>query len=102
MRFDWIRAAWNPIYAEAVPQMQTLLSSYDAASAENAITQVMWVYTFHRPLLIPGDLYLILKTGVAGTGVPYDAQDKIYDDLFKRLAAAVTVLKGKTSEQTVW
>lgn len=98
MRFDWIRAAWNPIYAEAVPQMQTLLSSYDASSAENAITQVMWVYTFHRLTDTWGPVPYF-KAGVAGTGVPYDAQDKIYDDLFKRLAAAVTVLKGKTSEQ---
>ena len=98
IRMDWIRAAWNPMYAEAVPQMQTLLSSYDAASAENAITQIMWVYTFHRLTDTWGPVPYF-KAGVAGTGVPYDAQDKIYDDMLKRLAAAVTVLKGKVSEK---
>lgn len=98
IRMDWIRAAWNPIYAEAVPQMQTLTSSYDANSAENAITQIMWAYTFHRLTDTWGPVPYF-KAGVAGKGVPYDSQDKIYDDLFKKLAAAVTVLKGKTSEK---
>ena len=48
IRMDWIRAAWNPIYSDVVPQLQTLLTQYDPASAEYAIAQVMWVYTFHR------------------------------------------------------
>ena len=52
IRMDWIRAAWNPIYTESVPQMKTLLAQYDANSAENAITQIWWVYTFHRLSLI--------------------------------------------------
>ena len=102
IRMDWIRAAWNPIYSEVVPQLQTLLEQYDPASAEYAIAQVWWVYTFHRltdtwgpvPYFNAGkEIDPITK------GVPYDAQDKIYDDMFKKLATAITVLNGKKSEQ---
>ncbi len=98
IRMDWIRAAWNPIYSEVVPQLQTLLEQYDPASAEYAIAQVWWVYTFHRLTDTWGPVPYF-NAGVSGTGVPYDAQDKIYDDMFKRLASAVTTLNGKKSEQ---
>jgi len=98
IRMDWIRAAWNPIYSEVVPQLQTLLEQYDPASAEYAIAQVWWVYTFHRLTDTWGPVPYF-NAGVSGTGVPYDAQDKIYDDMLKRLATAITVLNGKKSEQ---
>ncbi len=39
------------------------------------------------------------KAGEPATSVPYDAQDKIYDDFFKKLTAAVTALKTKTTEK---
>ena len=93
---DWIRAAWNPIYSDVVPQLQTLFEGYDATSAEYAIAQVWWVYTFHRLTDTWGPVPYF-NAGVAGPGVAYDAQDKIYDDMFKRLAAAITVLNGKKS-----
>ena len=48
IRMDWIRAAWNPIYTEVVPQLQTVLAETDPASAEYALANIMWVYTFHR------------------------------------------------------
>ena len=98
IRMDWIRAAWNPIYTESVPQMKTLLAQYDANSAENAITQIWWVYTFHRLTDTWGPVPYF-KAGDAAQSVPYDAQDKIYDDMFKKLASAVTILKGKTNEK---
>ena len=43
--------------------------------------------------------YPYFNAGIPGNSVPYDPQDKIYDDFFKRLSAAVTVLKGKTTEK---
>jgi hypothetical protein len=98
IRMDWIRAAWNPIYSEVVPQLQTLMEQYDAASAENAIAQVMWVYTFHRLTDTWGPVPYF-NAGVPATSVTYDPQDKIYDDMFKRLASAITVLNGKKSER---
>ncbi len=97
IRMDWIRAAWNPIYTEAVPQMQTILTEFDANTAENAITQIMWVYTFHRLTDTWGPVPYF-KAGEAAEGVPYDAQNVIYDDMFKKLDKAITVLKGKVSE----
>ena len=48
IRMDWIRAAWNPIYTEVVPQLQTILAETDPASAEHALANIWWVYTFHR------------------------------------------------------
>ncbi len=97
IRMDWIRAAWNPIYSDVVPQLQTLLAQYDPASAEYAIAQVMWVYTFHRITDTWGAVPYF-NAGKSDKSIPYDAQDKIYDDMLKRLAAATTVLNGKTSE----
>ena len=97
IRMDWIRAAWNPIYSDVVPQLQTLLAQYDPASAEYAIAQVMWVYTFHRITDTWGAVPYF-NAGKSDKSIPYDAQDKIYDDMLKRLAAAITVLNGKTSE----
>ena len=98
IRMDWIRAAWNPIYSEVVPQLQTLFEKYDPASAEYAIANIWWVYTFHRLTDTWGPVPYF-KAGVPGLSVPYDAQDKIYDDMLKRLASSVTILKSKTSEQ---
>src|SRR5689334_15985408 len=34
IRMDWIRAAWNPIYSEVVPQLQSIFEGYDESSAE--------------------------------------------------------------------
>jgi hypothetical protein len=97
IRMDWIRAAWNPIYSDVVPQLQTLFEQYDPASAEYAIAQVMWVYTFHR-LTDTWGAVPYFNAGKSEKSIPYDAQDKIYDDLLKRLASATTVLNGKKSE----
>jgi len=98
IRMDWIRAAWNPIYTEVVPQLQTILEKTDPSSIEHALADVMWVYTFHRLTDTWGPVPYF-NAGVAGVGVPYDAQDVIYDDLFKRLSAAITILEAHPGEQ---
>jgi hypothetical protein len=91
IRMDWIRAAWNPIYTEVVPQLQILLSETDPASAEHALATIMWVYTFHRLTDTWGPVPYS-KAGVPATAVPYDAQDAIYNDMFLRLDSAVATL----------
>ncbi len=103
IRMDWIRAAWNPIYSEVVPQLQTLMGEdgYDPSTPEFAIAQVMWVYTFHRLTDTWGPVpYFNAGKEVDPTtgGVAYDAQDKIYDDMFKQLDAAVTTLNANKSK----
>ena len=92
IRMDWIRAAWNPIYTEVVPQLQTILAETDPASAEHALANVWWVYTFHRLTDTWGPVPY-KSAGITALGVPYDAQDVIYDDMFLRLDSVVSTLE---------
>ena len=96
VRMDWLTAHWNQPYTQVVPQLKTLLDRTDKASPENALASIMWVYTFHRVTDYYGPIPYF-KAGEPASSVPYDAQDKVYDDFFKRLDAATTVLKGKTT-----
>jgi hypothetical protein len=93
IRMDWVGAAFNPMYTDVMPQLQTLLTTADPASAEYALADVMWVFTFHRVTDYWGPIPYF-QAGKPGSSVPYDAQDKIYDDFFKRLAAAAVTLKA--------
>jgi hypothetical protein len=92
MRMDWLQWHWKPIYTEAVPQLKTLLAATSPSSAENALASIWWVYTFHRVTDYYGPIPYF-KAGEPAKSVPYDSQDKIYDDFFKKLAAAVATLK---------
>jgi len=98
IRMDWVGAAFNPIYTAVVPQLQSIFEAANPGSAEYALANILWVLVFHRVTDYWGPIPYF-NAGVPGNSVPYDAQDKIYDDFFKRLAAAVTVLKTKTSEK---
>lgn len=98
IRMDWVGAAFNPIYTDVVPQLQSIFAAADPNSAEYALANVLWVLSFHRVTDYWGPIPYF-KAGEPGNTVPYDAQDKIYDDFFKRLTAAVNVLKTKTSEK---
>ncbi len=97
IRMDWIPAAWNPIYTQTMPQLLTLMENYDPGSAEYALANIWWVESFHRVTDTWGPIPYF-KAGIPAESVPYDNMDVIYDDFFKRLADAVTVLKGKTGE----
>lgn len=97
IRMDWIGALWTPLYVSTMPQLQTLMGQYDPSSAEHALASIWWVISFQRVTDTWGPIPYF-KAGQPGTGVPYDPQNLIYDDFFKRLDNAVTVLKGKTSE----
>jgi hypothetical protein len=91
IRMDWIRAAWNPIYTEVVPQLLTILAETEDNSAEHALANIWWVYTFHRLTDTWGPVPY-KNAGIAALGVPYDAQDVIYDDMFLRLDSAISTL----------
>jgi len=97
IRMDWIGSLWTPLYTSTMPQLLTLLEKYDPASAEYAIANIWWVISFQRVTDTWGPIPYF-KAGQVATSVPYDAQNLIYDDFFKRLTDAVTVLKGKTTE----
>ncbi|MBD2756352.1 SusD/RagB family nutrient-binding outer membrane lipoprotein [Spirosoma validum] len=98
MHRTWINSHWNPIYTQVVPQLKTLFEQTDPNSSQYALANIWWVFSFHRLTDYYGPVPYF-DAGVPANSVKYDAQDKIYDDFFKRLAAATTVLKGKTSEK---
>lgn len=97
IRMDWLQGPWTQMYTEVVPQLKSILDNTDASSAENALANIWWVYTFHRWTDYIGPIPYF-NAGIPAQSVAYDAQDKIYDDFFKRLAAATTVLKAKSSD----
>jgi len=98
IRMDWVGAAFNPIYTDVVPQLQSIFEAADKSSAEYALADILWVDVFHKVTDYWGPIPYF-NAGVPAASVPYDPQDKIYDDFFKRLASAITVLKGKTGEK---
>jgi hypothetical protein len=98
IRMDWVGAAFNPIYTDVVPQLQSIFAAADPNSAEYALANVLWVVAFHRVTDYWGPIPYF-KAGEPANSVPYDPQDKIYDDFFKRLTAAANVLKGKLTEK---
>lgn len=98
IRQDWVGAAFNPMYTTVAPQLQSIFAATDSAtSAENAMAQVWWVYTFQRVTDYWGPIPYF-SVGKAGNSVPYDAQKDIYADFIKRLAAAVAVLHTHEGE----
>ena len=94
IRMDWVGAAFNPMYTDVMPQLQTIMENTDPSSVENAIANVWWVYTFHKVTDYWGPIPYF-SVGQPISSVPYDPQDKIYDDFFKRLTDAVNILKGQ-------
>ena len=101
IRMDWIRAAWNPIYTEVVPQLLTILSETELNSPEHALANIMWVYTFHRLTDTWGPVPY-KAAGIPATAVPYDPQDEIYDDMLLRLDSAVTTLAGSPGGKSIF
>ena len=104
---NWVSAAFDPMYADVVPQLQTIMGTYDPQSLdadgipdytkfttpESAIASIMWVFAFHQVTDYWGPIPYF-KVGIAATSVTYDAQDLIYDDFLKRLASASAILKA--------
>ena len=97
IRMDWIGSLWSPAYGTTMPQLLTLIEKYDPNSAEAALANIWWVVNFQRITDTWGPIPYF-NAGVVANSVAYDPQDLIYDDFFKRLAAAVAVLKTKTGE----
>lgn len=98
MRMDWLPSHFNTIYAETVPQLKSIFEQTDPNSAEYSLASIWWVWSFHRVTDYYGPIPYF-KVGEAAKSVAYDSQDKIYDDFFKRLDAAVKVLANKKTEK---
>jgi hypothetical protein len=96
IRMDWVGAAFNPIYTDVMPQLQSIKQAADPSSPEYALANIVWVLAFHRVTDYWGPIPYS-HAGEPGNFVPYDPQDQIYDDFFKKLDSSVTVLKTQTS-----
>lgn len=95
---NWVGAAFNPMYVEVAPQLNRIFEVADPASSEYALANIWWVYAFHRVTDYWGPIpyFDILKDLQS---YPYNAQDKIYEDFFKRLTNAVDILKTKPATE---
>lgn len=87
----WVGANFNPYYTDVLPQLQTLFANTDSTSAEHALAEIVWVLAFQKATDYWGPIPYF-SIGKVAPSVAYDPQDKIYDDFFKRLTAAVAVL----------
>lgn len=96
MRFDWVRTHWTNHYTQTVPQLQTIFAYTDKDSPEQALAHIIWAFAFHRLTDYYGPVPYF-QAGQPLTSIPYDPQDEIYDDLFKHLDTAVTILSANTS-----
>ncbi len=96
IRMDWIYSAFDPIYTDMVPQLQTIFSVSDPGSAEYALANIVWVLGFHKVTDYWGPIPYF-QAGQPNNVMPYDAQDLIYDDFFKKLDSSVNTLKNSTS-----
>jgi hypothetical protein len=94
---DWAQSNFDPMYTKVLPQLQTIYSRTEPTSPEYALASIWQVYAFHRVTDYFGPIPYF-NAGQPGTSVAYDAQDKIYDDFFKRLDTAVNVLKTHTDK----
>ncbi len=97
IRQDWLPAAFNPMYTNVLPQLQSIFAASDSTSPEYAMANVWWVYTFHRMTDYWGPIPYF-SAGIPGNTVPYDPQDKIYADFFKRLTSAAAILAAHAGE----
>jgi hypothetical protein len=96
VRHDWLNFFWGSIYVQAAPQLKAILENAEKNSPEYALASIWWVWSFHRVTDYWGPIPYF-KASEPNKSVPYDPQDKIYDDFFARLTEAVNTLKASSS-----
>jgi len=89
----WLSRPGIITYVLVMPQLQAILNNTEATSPEHALANIMKAYTFHRYTDQFGPVPYF-GAGSTESSIPYDAQEVIYDDLFKVLDSAVTNLKA--------
>ena len=92
IQMSWAKDNFSPIYTRVVPQLRTIFENTESTSSEYALADIWWVFAFHRVTDYWGPIPYF-QAGVAEGSVPYDPQEEIYNDFFKRLTTAVEVLK---------
>ena len=97
INMGWARSAFNPIYVNVVPQLQTIFENTDSSSAEYAMANIWWVFAFQRTTDYWGPIPYF-KAGLSDGAVPYDSQNKIYMDFFEKLKNSVAILNNHLNE----
>ncbi|HVY73737.1 MAG TPA: SusD/RagB family nutrient-binding outer membrane lipoprotein [Puia sp.] len=85
--------SWSLTYTVNWPSIKLVIDNTADAPSANAVAKIWKVYTFHQVT----DLYGPIPYSQAGLGtlsIPYDPQDAIYDNFFKTLDSAITVLQS--------
>lgn len=98
---DWQRRFWSVVYANTAPQLKAIMENSAPASGEQALANILWVYAFHRLTDQFGPVPYF-QAAEPVEQIPYDSQESIYDDFFKRLDQAVADLKALESGVTVF
>jgi hypothetical protein len=93
-----IKDGWLPrlgivTYVFTVPQLKTIIDNSDSTSGETALANIMWVYAFHHLTDYFGPV-AYFEAGNPIDSIPYDSQESIYRDFFKRLDAATKALSN--------
>lgn len=93
MNDGWLGRLGTVTYVFAMPNLQTIMANSDSTSGEYALANIMWVYAFHHLTDYFGPVAYV-HAGESNSSLPYDSQETIYMDFFKRLNSAVTALKN--------
>jgi hypothetical protein len=89
----WLSRPGIVTYVLTLPQLQTIFNVTKPTSGEYALANIMYVYVFHRLTDYFGPVPYF-HAGESSLSIPYDPQDSIYADMFKRLDSAVNNLKA--------
>lgn len=89
----WLSRPAIITYVLTMPQLQAIFDNTEPSSGEYALANIMKAYTFQRYTDQFGPVPYF-QSGSTANNIPYDSQEAIYDDLFKRLDSAVVNLKN--------
>ena len=95
---DWLDQTFVGFYSNGMPALHDVMKLTNEQSVEHTLASIMWVYMFHNVTDSWGPIPYF-EAGNAGKTSAYDAQEKIYDDFFKRLKAANNVLSLNASKK---
>ena len=91
MNDGWLGRLGIVTYTFTVPQLQSIMDNTEPSSGEYALSTIMWVYAFHHLTDQFGPV-AYLEAGSPQDAIPYDSEQSIYEDFFKKLDAAVETL----------
>jgi hypothetical protein len=83
---------WSFYYVQVIPNLDIIIKGSGEQTPEAAVAQIWRVFAFHRLTDYWGPIPYFSAGNSDVTSYSYDPQDKIYDDMFKKLAEAVQIL----------